>query len=108
MGIKTIASLTYTNIYYNERAKYKLIATAGGITVPANTIKSIYILDATDFTTWKTNNNVNTIVSIWVENLFPEVWQTTAAIYNNALILQIQSFFGAQLSSKAKIYVLYI
>ena len=95
------------NKLYNERVKYKLINTTD-IVVPANTIKSIYILDATDFTKWKTNNNVNTIVSIWVENLFPEVWQTTASIYNNALILQIQSFFGAQLSSKAKIYVLYI
>ena len=95
------------NKLYNERVKYKLINTTD-IVIPANTIKSIYILDARDFTIWKTNNNVNTIVSIWVENLFPEVWQTTAAIYNNALILQIQSFFGAELSASAKIHVLYI
>ena len=87
--------------------KYKLITTTG-ITVPANKITDIYIMDATDFTKWKTNNNVNTIVSIWIENLFPEVWQTTTSIYNNALLLQIQSFFNAQLASKAKIYVLYI
>ena len=79
------------------------------ITIAAQTTTSVCILKKKDdFNSWKANNNVSTIYSIWVDGTWGEVWQSTASIYGGSLYVQIQSFFGNSLTISPVIYIIYI
>ena len=78
------------------------------ITIAAQTTTNVRIFKKDDFNSWKANNNVSNIYSIWVDGTWGEVWQSTASIYGGSLYVQIQSFYDGSLTISPVLYIIYI